>query len=403
METDARTLTNATLLPGYTGSSSFSISLTTTGSYGKTLSSAAPNNDPLDLGFSDTDYFQSYNYRGDKIDTRFQFALTPGPTGTGPQFNDPPNVNLAGGPSSLMQDPGGNQNNDSFINYDDQTAGIGIPVPAAQQTEEWREHVRDLNYPFFKAAMYANARSEQINLGGAWNEGFNHTSPDVSSEFYARCNATVRISGAVLVLASAIPSAGQSLWMLIPQGASVAWAGDQLVTGSLELTEGRHHHSGGVALLEPVIGEFGATIVYDAALPLAIGGTQFLLRPRAPVIAPNRIATLESKLPTRSMTQAEWKELSQLRRIEANGLQQVSRWGRPGLQPDDWVQLGGPTRLNYILSGKWQPGFGNKFTPFRNRETFFLPSEQIVWPSGWGIDGWWKGLFNQRIYVGAGL
>jgi len=119
--------------------------------------------------------------------------------------------------------------------------------------------------------------------------------------------------------------------------------------------------------------------------------------------APNRIATLESKLASRSMTRVEWKELSQLRRIDANDLQQVSRWGRPGLQPDDWVQLGGPSRLNYVLTGKWQPGFGNTFTPFKNGETYFLPKEQIVWPSGWGVDGWLKGLFNQRIYVGAGL
>jgi hypothetical protein len=79
--------------------------LTTWGSYGKSLSSAAPNNDPLDLGFSDTNNFQSYNYRGEKIDTRFQFALTSTPTGTGPQFNDPTTTPLGGGPSSLMQEP----------------------------------------------------------------------------------------------------------------------------------------------------------------------------------------------------------------------------------------------------------------------------------------------------------
>lgn len=119
--------------------------------------------------------------------------------------------------------------------------------------------------------------------------------------------------------------------------------------------------------------------------------------------APKDVATLESKLASRSMTRGEWKELSQLRRIDANDLQQVSRWGRPGLQPDDWVQLGSPTRRNYIFTGKWQSGFGNTFTPFKNGETYFLPKEEIVWPSGWGVDGWWKGLLNQRIYVGAGL
>jgi hypothetical protein len=129
-ETDTRTLTNATLLPGYTGSSSFSISLTTTDDYSKTLSSAAPNNDPLDLGFSDTNYYQSYNYRGDKIDTRFQFALTPGPNGL--EFNDPPTTPLGGGPSLLMGNGSGMQDpQDGPIGG--QVGAVGVAVPLEVQ------------------------------------------------------------------------------------------------------------------------------------------------------------------------------------------------------------------------------------------------------------------------------
>jgi hypothetical protein len=86
----------------------------------------------------------------------------------------------------------------------------------------------------------------------------------------------------------------------------------------------------------------------------------------------------------------------------ASGLRQVSRWGRPGLYANDWVQLGRPNRLNYVLTGKWQPGFGNRFSAFRDGESFIVPNEQLVCPSGWGIDGAWKGWFNQRIYVGVG-
>jgi len=110
---------------------------------------------------------------------------------------------------------------------------------------------------------------------------------------------------------------------------------------------------------------------------------------------------LESRKHARTMTRAEWQLYSRVQRIQANDLQQISRWGRPGLQPDDWVMKGDITRWNYLWSAKWQPGAGNEFAPFSNGQTFFVPKEQVVWPSGWGVDGKWKGIFGQRKFIRA--
>ena len=76
----------------------------------------------------------------------------------------------------------------------------------------------------------------------------------------------------------------------------------------------------------------------------------------------------------------------------------VSRWGRPGLEPGDWVMLGKASPKNYLLSFKWEVGFGNEFAPYRSGNTYEVPTSSVAWPTGWGIDGWVKGLFGQRIY-----
>jgi hypothetical protein len=80
-------------------------------------------------------------------------------------------------------------------------------------------------------------------------------------------------------------------------------------------------------------------------------------------------------------------------------LTQVSRWGRPGLESGDWVMKGGPNWWNYIWSGKWQPGLGNQFARFNSGESFLVPKSSLVWPVGWGIDGFFKGVLGQRWYL----
>ena len=87
----------------------------------------------------------------------------------------------------------------------------------------------------------------------------------------------------------------------------------------------------------------------------------------------------------------------------ASRLVQVSRWGRSGLEPGDWVMRGGRTRWNYFWSGKWQPGLGNQFAPFSSGESFVVPEGSLRWPSGWGPDGWIKGLFGQRLFAPPAL
>jgi hypothetical protein len=83
----------------------------------------------------------------------------------------------------------------------------------------------------------------------------------------------------------------------------------------------------------------------------------------------------------------------------SDDLVDVTRWGRPGLESGDWVMKGKNTWWNYLRSCKWQPGMGNQFSPKGAGEVFQVPGNTLKWPKGWGIDGWWKGLFGQRRYI----
>lgn len=76
----------------------------------------------------------------------------------------------------------------------------------------------------------------------------------------------------------------------------------------------------------------------------------------------------------------------------------VCRWGRPGLQAGDWVMKGKKSPINYLLSAKWQPGYGNIFAAYSSGETFLVPKNTVKWPEGKGLDGAWKGIFGQRQY-----
>lgn len=85
----------------------------------------------------------------------------------------------------------------------------------------------------------------------------------------------------------------------------------------------------------------------------------------------------------------------------------ASRGKTPTFVPGRWVQLGRPTVLNYWLTGlpggkiyarKCWPFFEyvpNR-TEFANHATMLIDCDQLETPSGWGPDGWVKGLFGQR-------
>jgi RHS repeat-associated protein len=85
------------------------------------------------------------------------------------------------------------------------------------------------------------------------------------------------------------------------------------------------------------------------------------------------------------------------------GMTTVSRWGREGLQPGDWVMNGPATPINYLLSGKyqptWVPTFGqapNIPASFSGGMEFNVPASSVVVPPG--IEGAVKSLLNQRMY-----
>ncbi len=92
-----------------------------------------------------------------------------------------------------------------------------------------------------------------------------------------------------------------------------------------------------------------------------------------------------------------WSGYTQLRATRSEWAI-ASRWGRSGLEEGDWVMKGLPSRWNYILSGKWQPGIGNQFAPFSSGEAFAVPRSSLSLPQGWGLDGSIKGIFGQRRF-----
>ena len=79
----------------------------------------------------------------------------------------------------------------------------------------------------------------------------------------------------------------------------------------------------------------------------------------------------------------------------------ASRWGRPGLQPGDWIMKGPPNRWNYLRSFKWDRlSRSNIPAPFKSGEGYMLPPSHIRWPVGWGFEGkLFKGIYRQRRYV----
>ena len=78
----------------------------------------------------------------------------------------------------------------------------------------------------------------------------------------------------------------------------------------------------------------------------------------------------------------------------------VSRWGRPGLREGDWVMRGGTTRMNYLLSGKWDPFPWNEYAAYSSGQTFEVSLDLLHWPRG--LD-WWKGILGQRFYAGPDI
>ena len=113
-----------------------------------------------------------------------------------------------------------------------------------------------------------------------------------------------------------------------------------------------------------------------------------------------QISTL-NKLNTRVMTRGEWQAYSRAQRAYASGRVPVSRYGGTGLYNGAWVMPGEQTFGNYVCSFKWDfLSPTNRFAWPSSGSTYYVQPGQVGWPSGYGIDGRWKGLFGQRIYSG---
>lgn len=82
----------------------------------------------------------------------------------------------------------------------------------------------------------------------------------------------------------------------------------------------------------------------------------------------------------------------------AEALVLVSRWGRSGLQPNDFVMNGGVSRSTFLRSFKWDPNPSNIRVPFRawrSGEAFKVPRYTLEAPKGWES---FKHIYGQRIY-----
>ncbi len=89
----------------------------------------------------------------------------------------------------------------------------------------------------------------------------------------------------------------------------------------------------------------------------------------------------------------------------------VTTWADHGIEPDfnsgRWVQLGRPSLFNFFLTGlpggkfyivkkfPWIEYHSSK-TPFKNHKFIMIEKNRLEWPSGFGVDGFVKGLLGQR-------
>jgi len=89
----------------------------------------------------------------------------------------------------------------------------------------------------------------------------------------------------------------------------------------------------------------------------------------------------------------------------------VTTWADHGIEPDfnsgRWVQLGSPSLFNFFLTGlpggkfyivkkfPWIEYHSSK-TSFKNHKSIMIEKNRLEWPSGFGVDGFVKGLLGQR-------
>lgn len=147
-------------------------------------------------------------------------------------------------------------------------------------------------------------------------------------------------------------------------------------------------------------------VLAGRALEMAMGSTEapsVPVPPRNPVqgLTEDEIDATVSDIRAGQYYRTPVEVSEQPGRTSLDDLTPVSRWGRPGLQPGDWVMPGDPTKTNYRLSFKWEPNWSprsswsNQPAAPETGQAFMVPKLSVRWPSGWQV---WKGIFTQRQY-----
>ena len=84
-------------------------------------------------------------------------------------------------------------------------------------------------------------------------------------------------------------------------------------------------------------------------------------------------------------------------RLMPNRMVAVTRWGGQAGQSGSWAMPGRPTLGNYLGSGKWQPGFSNRFAAPWNYTRADVPAHVLSGSTDQGMAAWFKAVsLNQR-------
>ena len=200
-------------------------------------------------------------------------------------------------------------------------------------------------------------------------------------------NITTRLQGALQVMGGGFEATAGSAGLLAPEPTAMS-----KVTGAILYVHGSDVAQAGLRVL--ITGEYDSTMTHETitSAAKAVGVS--------PQLSENIATGAEIALGAKALS-TPVKSCCPTVIVEAENVEvtTVSRWGAE-LKPNTWVMAGEPTLWNYIWSGKWQPGMGNKFSPPWKVQSYVVPKKSIECPGGKGIDGAIKLLVpaKQRIY-----
>jgi len=267
-------------------------------------------------------------------------------------------------------------NNNSIINFD----YLGtIPPPGGFWTGT-------TGYESLRIPSSTPSNSRKKNLTRVLWKGIKRK-VIVVAKTIEKYNITTRLQGALQVMGGGFEATAGSAGLLAPEPTAMS-----KVIGAILYVHGSDVAQAGLKVL--ITGEYNSTMTHEAitSAAKAVGVS--------PQLSENIATGAEIALGAKALS-APVKSCCPTVIVEAENVEvtTVSRWGTE-LKPNTWVMEGEPTLWNYIWSGKWQPGMGNKFSPPWKVQSYVVPKKSIECPGGKGIDGAIKLLVpaKQRIY-----